>query len=733
MRFTSLLLLFMAGPAIAAEAVSFRNEVMAVLSRAGCNQGACHGNLNGKGGLKLSLRGEDPSFDWLALTRDTLARRVNVLNPTESLLLRKATGRVPHEGGARFDPTASEYQVLHRWIAQGATDDGNRAPRLTKLAVTPTQQVLIAPADRTRLQATAHFADGQTRDMTSLVCFDTSAVGIVNVLPTGEVVKQRDGELTIAVRYLNQQVPVTLAFIPPREQFTWQDIPLTNLVDQHLYPQWKAHRLTPAPLSDDGTFLRRLYLDVLGVLPSADLVQTFLADKNPKKRERFIDDVLQRPEFADYWAQKWADLLRNEEKALDRKGVRVFHQWIRDAIAAGKPMNSFAKEIIVARGSTYQNPPANLYRSLREPYARAESIAQVFLGIRLQCAKCHNHPFDRWTQTDYHEFAAVFGRIDYRIVENNRKDRLDKHEFDGEQIVFTTRENSVRHPRTKDVLNPRLLDAQNAISHDDPLEALATWIADPANPFFAKAQVNRVWFHLFGRGLVEPSDDFRASNPAVNEALLNELAQFFVKNKFDLRTLVRLIVNSRAYQLAATPGATNADDDTHFSKAMIQPLEAEQLLDAVAQVTGSRPKFDGFPHGTRAGQLAALPPERRGRRGAGVPERFLKVFGKPERLLTCECERSDDAGLMQAFTMLTGEMLQEMLGDENNALSQAIASGESNSAIVERFYLAALARGPNAKETQHLTALLDAAKDRRRTLEDIVWGLVNSKEFLLRR
>ena len=713
-----------------AETVSFRHEVAPILARAGCNQGACHGNLNGKGGFKLSLRGEDPAFDLAALTRGMHARRTDSLRPDESLILRKATGRVPHEGGPRFSVDSTEYRILRTWIADGCRDDS--PPRLKQLVVEPTSKILFEPADRVKITAKAHFADKSVRDVTHLVVFEPTTAGTVSIAPDGTVTRQRSGELNVVVRYLDRQVAVTLAFLPARENFNWTDVPSTNPVDRHLFPQWKSLRLTPSAISDDATFIRRLYLDVLGILPTADEARTFLDDQRADKRDRLIDIVLARPEFADYWAQKWGDLLRNEEKSLDRKGVRVFHQWIREAIASGKPLNELARDIVSARGSTYQNPAANLYRSLREPYARAESIAQVFLGIRLQCAKCHNHPFDQWTQDDYHEFAAFFGRIDYRVLENNRRDRLDKHEFDGEQIVFLQRNGGLKHPRTDEVMRPRLLGDERAAREGDPLRTLADWIADPANAYFAKAQANRVWFHLFGRGLVEPNDDFRVSNPAVNGPLLDELAKRFAASGFRLQSLVKLIVTSRAYQLSSTPGATNGEDDLHFSKSLVQPLEAEQLLDAVAHVTGSSPKFDGYPAGTRAGQVAALSQERR-RQRTGEAERFLKAFGKPERLLTCECERSENMGLVQAFQLLTGEMLQEMLADPDNRIGELLKAGKSNAEIIDALYLTAFSRRPTTEESARLAAVIAKNKDRREAIEDVVWGLVNSKEFLLRK
>jgi hypothetical protein len=725
-----LLLAFAAG--LRAEPESFRHDVMAVLARAGCNQGACHGNLNGKGGFKLSLRGQDPAADLATLSRDMFARRTDPLRPDESLFLRKATGRIPHEGGPRFALDSPEYRLLRSWIAAGCPDDRPDLPRLVGLEVTPASRILFEPADRVKIDAVAHFGDGSRRDVTHLAVFEPTVAGAVSIGPDGTVQKLRSVELNVIVRYLDRQEPVTLAFLPAREDFTWADVPLSNPIDRHLFAQLKDLRLTPSAVADDAMFLRRAYLDAIGVLPTADEARRFLDDPSATKRERLIDELLRRPEFSDFWAQKWADLLRLEEKALDRKGVRVFHQWVRDSIESGKPLNEFARELIAARGSTYRNPPANLYRSLREPYARAEAVAQVFLGVRLQCAKCHNHPFDRWTQDDYHQFAAFFGSIDYRVVENNRKDKFDLHEFDGEQVVFFNRNRRLKHPQTQAALVPRLLGADHPAQPGDPLQTLADWVASPDDPFFAKAQANRIWYHLMGRGLVEPNDDFRVSNPPVNGPLLDELAAYLRNSRFDLRALVRLIMTSRTYQVSSHPAGTNAEDEIHFSKAVVRPLEAEQLLDAAAQATGSRPKFDGYPAGTRAGQVAAPHQERRSRRGLQA-ERFLKAFGKPERLLTCECERSEDMGLVQAFQLLTGEMLQQMLADPDNRIGKLLAAGNSDGEIVEELYLAALSRRPTADERAKLTGIIGRAKDRRAAVEDVVWGLVNSKEFLLRR
>ncbi len=720
----------------------FRRDVMAVLSKAGCNQGACHGNLNGKGGFKLSLRGEDPDFDHAALTRDGLGRRTDPFHPAESLLLQKALGAVAHEGGRRFAPESDEYRILRDWIAAGALKDspvahasGTPASVVTRLVVTPPEQIVVEPADSVTLRVEATFADGSVRDVTRLAVFEPSAPGVAAVAADGTVRREQFGETAVQVRYLQAQTGVRLAFVPARPDFRWPDPPERNFIDTHVYAKLRALRMRPSPVADDSAFLRRAYYDVLGILPTADEARAFLADTSPDKRARLIDRLLERPEFADHWALKWADLLRNEEKVLDAKGVRVFHAWIRDQFAAGVPLNEFARAVLSGRGSTYADPPANYYRVLRDPYARSEATAQVFLGVRVQCARCHNHPFDRWTQNDYHEWAAFFARVHYRIVDNNRKDRLDTHEFDGEQVVWQDHTSELQHPRTNQPVKPKLLgaDAPAPLGPDaDRLQTLADWVADPANPFFARAQVNRVWYHLFGRGLVEPNDDFRAANPPANPALLDALANDFVAHRFDLKYLVRLILNSQTYQLSSVPDPTNQADVANFARAQVKPLEAEALLDAYSQVLAVPVRFDGYPLGTRAGQLADA---QVGRRGIldGPAARFLKTFGKPDRLFSCECERGDDTTLVQAFQLVTGRLLHEMLTRPDNRLGRLLQDGRDDAAILEEFYLAALSRLPTAREQSGALAYVAKAPDRRAALEDVVWGLLNAKGFLLRR
>ncbi|HET6573528.1 MAG TPA: DUF1549 and DUF1553 domain-containing protein [Fimbriiglobus sp.] len=715
------------------EPVSFTNDVMAVLSRAGCNAGACHGNFNGKGGFRLSLRGQDPGADFVTLTRDMLARRTDPARPAESLILKKPTGQVPHEGGVRFSDRSTEYAVLRTWIASGCRPDAAGLPRPVKLDVTPTRQVLVDPADRVTLSAVAHFSDGSRRDVTALATFEPTSVGVAAVRPTGEVVREQPGELVVLVRYLDLQVPVRLAFLPARPVPDLSRVPVNNEIDRLVLAQWKELRLAPSGLSADPVFIRRAYLDACGITPTAAEVRGFLADKSPDKRAKLIDKLLNRPEFAAYWAQKWSDLLRNEEKSLDKKGVQVFHRWIKAWIAGDKPLNEFARAILCARGSTYANPPANFYRAVRDPLVRAESVAQVFLGLRVGCAKCHNHPFDRWTQDDYFGFAALFARVDYRVLANDRRDRLDKHEFVGEQVVFTDPGKELKHPHGGDAV-PRFLGAAtpDLTGRADRLGALADWVADPKNPFFARAQVNRVWYHLLGRGLVDPNDDFRTSNPASNPPLLDHLAAVFADGGYRLKPLVRYVMNSRTYQLASSPNNSNAADEAHFARAIVKPLEAEQLLDALTRVIGAPVKFPGYPEGMRAGEVPA--PPQSGRRNVDtMGTRFLKVFGKPDRLLTCECERSEDAGMFQAFQLLTGELVHSLLRDPDNRIGKLIVAGRSDAQMLDEFYLAALARPPSETERVQLLTYVEGAKDRRAAWEDVVWGLVNAKEFLLRR
>jgi hypothetical protein len=740
-----------------APGVSFRNEIMAVLSKAGCNAGACHGNQNGKAGFKLSLRGEDAEFDLGALTRDMFARRVDPANPEHSLILLKATTQLAHEGGLRFRIDSPEYAMFRRWIADGAQDDDATAPKVTRLDVAPLEQIVIEPVKEVQLRARAFFSNGSQRDVTSLAVYEPASTS-VKVSHDGLVTRDAPVETTVLVRYLNQHVPVRLAFIPARPDFVWKKTPANNFIDRHVFAKLQTLRMNASELCSDSEFIRRASLDLLGLLPTADVARAFVSlapsegekagmrgrlrseaslRRQQQKRSQLIDTFLERPEFADFWALKWSDVLRNEEKVLDRKGVQAYYHWIRQSLAGNKPLDQFVHELVSARGSTYQNPAANFYRANRDAVTRAEAAAQLFLGTRLQCAKCHNHPFDRWTQADYYDWADVFSRVQYKVLANNRRDDLDKHEFIGEQIVYLARDGDITNPRTGKPARSRFLgepaqpETRSLKPETDPLVALARWLT--SQPNFGRSQVNWVWFHLVGRGIVDPIDDFRPTNPPSHPALLDELAADFVKHKFDVRHLIRTIMMSRTYQLSAQPTPDNADDTINFSHALPRRLSAEQLLDTQHQVLGVPAKFNGYPAGLRAAQLPGGSPVRRNELKMAGSEKFLAMFGKPARLLACECERSSETTLGQTFQLISSPEINALLTDKENRLTRLLASGKSNPDLVDELYWTALSRPPTAREAAEALKLIEHSPDRRTGLEDVAWALLNAKEFVLRR
>jgi hypothetical protein len=714
--------------------VSFRHDVMAVLSKAGCNAGTCHGNQNGKGGFKLSLRGEDPAADFAALTHGLASRRVNPLAPAQSLILLKPTLSLAHQGGRRFAPDSIEYRTIVNWIAAGAADDPT-ASELIELNVAPSAQVLYEPQTEVRLSVSARFADGTRRDVTRMAVYEPSHP-IVTLSPDGVATGTRFGETTVLVRYLNRQTAVRLTFVPARDDFVWTRPSAFNRFDGPVLDKLHVLRVLPADVCDDSTFVRRVFLDLIGLLPTADEARSFVTDLEPDKRGRAVDRLLARREFAEHWAMKWADLLRVEEKQLDRTGVTVFHEWIRDNIARGRPLDQFAGDILSARGSTYKSAPANFWRALRDPLSRGEAVAQVFLGTRLQCAKCHNHPFERWTQEEYYRWAALFARIDYKIIKNERRDDLDKHEFNGEQIVLYSDKGEVPMPsRGGDPAKPKFLGesdtAQPAADGQDRLSPLARWLTHPEHPQFARVQANRIWGQLLGRGLVDPIDDFRANNPPSHPELLEMLSAELVRSRFDLRHLVRNIVESRTYQLSAPAKEPLAGD---FAAAIVTRLTAEQLLDAIYQVTGGAPEFAGYPSGLRAGQLPgvrAYTTRRRGQRPTS-DDRFLMSFGKPERLLVCDCERSNGTTLAQAFSLVGGPVIERALAKANARLAAWASPAASPEQVIDDLYWTALTRPPTAEEQARCVELLRNEPDRAAALQDIVWAVVNSKEFVFR-
>lgn len=727
--------LCMSGAASAVEPsaeVSFRNDAMAIFAKAGCNAGACHGNKNGKGGFKLSLRGQDPDLDFDALTRDQFARRTNPFDPDHSLLLLKATAQLPHEGGMRFKVDSPEYRMLRSWIERGMPRDDAKMPTLKKLEVSPAEQVLIEPADRVQIKATAVFSDGSRRDVSSMAVYEQST-DLAKISAGGLVQRVRMGEMAVIARYLQIQQPVRLTFVPARPGFQWKPVPTNNYIDEQIDAKLKVLRMNPSGDCEDGVFVRRAYLDLLGILPTPDEAKAFVTDTAADKRSRLVDRLLGRPEYADFWALKWSDILRNEERTIDRKGVQGFHRWIRQSVAENKPLDQFVRELLSARGSTYSNPPANYYRANRDAVTRGEATAQLFLGVRLQCAQCHNHPFDRWTQDDYYGWADVFARVDYKILQNRRTDTNDKHEFIGEQIVFESNKGDVKDPRDDREVRPLLLSTAAPLAKEkDRLDTLAEWVTSPKNPFFARAQANRIWFHLMGRGLVDPIDDFRPTNPASHPQLLDALAKDFVAHGYDVRYMIRLIMNSRAYGLSSVPNETNADDEMNYARVIPRRLTAEQLLDAQHEVAGVPAEFTGYPVGIRATQIPGVKVTHK-REPISQADQFLVTFGKPPRQLVCECERSNETTLGQTFQFISGPEISRILTDPENRLAKLIKDGKSDAQVIDELYWTALTRPPSEDESKAMVQYVKKSSDRRKGLEDVTWALFNAKEFVLRR
>ncbi len=712
----------------------FTVDVMPVLSKAGCNSGTCHGNLNGKGGLKFSLRGQDPQFDFDALVRAARGRRVNLTAAEQSLFLLKATGAIPHRGGVRFSAGSPELELLSQWLRSGANGPSASTRQLVRLDVEPREAIVVDPQDDLQIRVVANFSDGSSRDVTKLACYELSNLNAV-VDASGVVTRKKYGETTLIVRYLQIQRPVPLAFTQSRPNFVWSEPEAFNEIDTHVFAKLKRLHINPAPLCEDFVFVRRAYLDAIGRIPTAKEAKQFVSDTQPDKRELLIDELLTRPEFADFWALKWADVLRTEEKVLDTKGVEVFHGWIRDSIAAGQPLDQFVRELVTGTGSTYETPPANYYRANRDASTRGETTARLFLGTRLQCAKCHNHPFDRWTQDDYYQWSSLFSQIKYEIGENKRQDKLDNNEFAGDQMVLVAKTDEVRNPDTGRVAMPKFLGGQTLSKQalDDRLPALAAWLTSPENELFVRSQTNFIWYQLMRRGIVDPIDDFRLTNPPSNPPLLQSLSDDFSKSGFDLRSLVGKIMKSRTYQLSSEHNESNVNDETSFSRAIVRRLPAEVILDMQSDVLDSPASFVGYSSGIRAVQIPGVQSKQSRGKSLLPGDRFLKTFGKPERIMACDCERSNETTLKQAFVLI-GDGLNERLASPDNRLTRLATSSMSDSDVINELYWTALSRLPSDTEQSAAIRMIElSGGDRTTALQDIVWALLNAKEFLFRK
>jgi hypothetical protein len=693
--------------------VSFQHEMIAALTVAGCNQGACHGTPSGKNGFRLSLRGYDPPADYLQLTRDVCGRRTDRIDPTDSLILQKALGRVPHEGGMRFPPSSILAEVFSTWLREGLHDDPANLPELKELEALPGARVLQNPARWQQLEVRARFADGKVTDVTRLTAFSSSDPAVAEVSPSGYVEFQQSGEVAILCRYLDQMRSVRLTYLQPPKEFHWQEVAGNNYVDHHVFAKLKMLSILPSGLCTDQEFLRRVSLDICGLVPTPEETAAFLKSKDKDKRARVIDSLLERPEYADFWTLKWLDVLRSNRRTIQVKGVHVYHDWLHEQIERNVPFDQVVQALLTSRGSSSENPPANFYRIARDPQNLAETTAQLFFGIRMQCAKCHNHPFERWTQDDYYSLAAFFARV---------RQKADPAEGKDSEYIYADRAGEIVQPRTGRVMPPRFIGSPNATVPQTPdrREALAEWLTN--SPYFAKSMSNRIWFHLIGRGIVDPVDDFRDSNPSANDELLEALAKDFSSHRFDIKHLIRTIVNSRTYQLSAQTNESNKDDIKYFSHAVTKLLTAEELLDAICSATGVNEKFPGMPGGTRATELP----------DGEVNNVFLKTFGQPARELACECEREGDSNLAQALQLINGPTINDKVRSPNNRLSKLLSEKLAPDAVLKQLYLATLSRAPDAGEVRTALDHVNRAADKRRGWEDVQWALLNSKEFLFR-
>lgn len=715
--------------------VSFTRDVMPVLSKAGCNGGGCHGNQNGKGGFKLSLWGENPTLDHKNILSSE--KRANPSNPEVSKLLRKPTLLEKHEGDKRFDLESEEYRILHDWLKLGAKNDIDSAPQLESIRIIPSSVLLSAPNKKINLQVKAKFSNGEEKDVSQWAVYESANLG-AEVSAGGELEFSQPGETTVFVRYMGGRASMRAALIKANDNYKWKGPSSKNEIDHYVFSKLKLFNQNPSAVSDDLTFLRRVSLDVTGSLPSSDTARSFLSDKRKDKRSILIEELLKSEEYASFWALKWADLLRVEEKTLDSKGVEKIYGWLKEMIGIGKPLDQFTKDILCATGSTYNNPPANFYRALRAPVNRAEAVAQVFIGTRINCAKCHDHPFENVRQDDYYRFAAIFDAIDYEIIENKRKDGFDKHRFVGEQVIKLVSADKfqnkfLKDPRTKKPPEPGFLDSSSGPikSFDNRLEEVADWIT--SHPRFAKVQANRIWSNLVGQPLVDPIDDVRETNPASNPELLQFLSKELIESGFDQKHLIRLITNSITYQLSSDPGLVlNVGTDLTFARAKVMRYPAEVIIDAAHKSMSIESEFsDSFKSksaitmpGVDSVHLSKNPHEN---------DKFLKIFGKPARLTNSDAERSNETTLAQVFELTAGKTLNTILSHQENKIGQLLKNGKDDLEIIDELYWSILTRPPVDEEWSAFLSYLNMSSNRRSALEDVAWSLLNAKEFLLRR
>ena len=710
----------LAPPSFAAKSqekpISFLNQVEPILTRRGCNQGACHGSQFGKGGFKLSLAGYDPDLDYESIVRYGRGRRLQRIQPQTSLFLKKPTLAVPHLGGRLFDAQSEDYQTLTQWIAQGAPKPNPKDPVVVRLMVTPERRILH-PKETFQLKVFAEYSDNTKQDVTRHTRVTSLNETLAEATPEGKVTAKQAGATAVMLRYAGLAtvshvvIPYVQPVAPP-PNFSTQ-----NPIDRLIAQRWRELRLAPSPLCSDSEFLRRASLDTIGTLPTPSEIRAFLADKTPDKRARLIDRLLDRPEYATYWTLKWNDLLRNSRVTLQVKGMWSLSNWTHANFAQNRPYNVFVHDLLTAQGGAYSDSPANYFRAATTPQELTETTAQLFLGVRLQCAKCHQHPFEKWSQRDYYQFSAYFARIGFRESAGAK-----------EPTLYILPQGEVRHPKTGERMSPTPLAFGRSVKlaaldpdvNGDRRVALADWLTSRENVPFAKMVVNRYWGYLMGRGIVHPVDDMRVTNPSSNPELLDHLAQDFVAHNYDLKHLIRAICNSQVYQRSATPTPDNRLDEVFYSRYPPKQMPAEVLLDSLCMATGVPEKFVDFPLGTQAIQLP----------DATTSSPFLDTFGRPPRTTVCECERTAEPNLNQALQLITGDVVNGKISAIDGRVSQLIRTQKSDKEAIEDLYLVTLSRLPTASEWRLTLAAFSHAKDRRQAMEDLLWALLNRKEFI---
>lgn len=698
---------------------SFVNDVQPVLYKSGCSTGACHGAASGKNGFVLSLRGFDNVRDYDVLTRQAKGRRISTVNPPDSLFLLKPLGEVPHEGGQRFEKDSLDYRILYDWITQGAPGPKPGETHIARLEMLPASMEL-QPGVTQPLLVRAHYDNGTVRDVTRWVKFDTSEDTVALVDENGVVTVQKPGSAAITAWYASR-VALTELNVPRPVEVAPEVYAAAagyNYIDERIEAKLAQLNIAPAALCDDATFIRRAYLDTLGMLPSPEEVRAFMADSDGDKRNTLVDTILARPEFVDYWTYQWSDVLLISSKNLpNAQELNAFSRFVRTAVAENRPWDQFVRDILTATGNTQHNGAANYFLMHREIPDLTETTSQAFLGTSITCARCHNHPLEKWTQDQYYGFANLFSRVRVKNGKNGGND------------VVAASFGDVLHPLRGKVMPPQPLDGDVVVdaAGTDRREALADWITSPENPYFTRAIVNRVWSNFMGRGLVEPVDDLRLTNPATNEPLMNALCVDLQEHGYDLKSLMRSIMTSAAYQRSSEAADPAAPDRINYSQYIARRLKAEVLLDTYAQVTEVPTPFAGYPEGYRALQL----------RDSMVASYFLDAFGRPERRQTCTCERTEDASIAQTLHLANGDTLNAKLRADGSLLAHYEADGMGDEAAVDDLFWRAFGRAPNAPEKQECLAMLDTAAkaegdagSRRAVLEDLAWALLTSKEFL---